>query len=436
MAASFAKQSAYTLLANLTLAAIGFATGIVSARLLGPAGKGELAAIQGWPMLWVSWSMLGLPEAIIYFGSSRRQELGRIATSGFALVAITGTLAAIVGWWTLPLLLKAQSPSVIRCARFFLSFVYLNILTGLPLFILRAQLRLELWNVLRVVSAAAWPAVLAFAWFSRASVTACGLALQLLFATAAVGLLIFAGTLRLLPRPLAVDAKLWQPMSRFGVFVVLGSLPQYLNLRLDQLLMAGMMEPSILGIYVVAVSWAAALMPITSAISSIVFPRVAASQGDVRTRLRMIYRAAVAAVVATASCGCILILVTQRFVRLLYGEAFLAAVPACYILIGGNVVISLINVLEEGLKGLGRPRFILYAETVGLLVTVSLLPFLLTRFLTVGAAAASILAYLATAATLLICIRMCAAETDGTATLSLVEAAKINVLLPSALDRD
>ena len=49
-----------TFAANMALAALAAATGVLSARLLRPAGEGELAAIQTWPFLLGTLAMLGL----------------------------------------------------------------------------------------------------------------------------------------------------------------------------------------------------------------------------------------------------------------------------------------------------------------------------------------------------------------------------------------
>ena len=42
-----------TMLANIGLILLGILTGSIAARLLGPSGRGELAAIQNWPNLFI-----------------------------------------------------------------------------------------------------------------------------------------------------------------------------------------------------------------------------------------------------------------------------------------------------------------------------------------------------------------------------------------------
>src|SRR5215510_15074894 len=66
---SFGANALLTLLANFVLAGIGLATGATVARLLGPHGRGELAAIQTWPMFIGYLSLLGTGNALVYYSA-------------------------------------------------------------------------------------------------------------------------------------------------------------------------------------------------------------------------------------------------------------------------------------------------------------------------------------------------------------------------------
>ena len=48
-ASPFGSHLLLTAATNVILALLGLLTGILAARLLGPQGRGELAAIQAWP---------------------------------------------------------------------------------------------------------------------------------------------------------------------------------------------------------------------------------------------------------------------------------------------------------------------------------------------------------------------------------------------------
>jgi len=77
----FGAGAALTAAANLAIAVLSIVTGVVSARLLGPHGRGELAAIQTTPGFLASLAMLGMPEALTYF-SAQEPEPARAGTTG------------------------------------------------------------------------------------------------------------------------------------------------------------------------------------------------------------------------------------------------------------------------------------------------------------------------------------------------------------------
>ena len=53
-------------------------TGALAARLLGPDGRGQLAAIQMWPNFLAAIANLGLPEALVYFSARSTPAPGAI----------------------------------------------------------------------------------------------------------------------------------------------------------------------------------------------------------------------------------------------------------------------------------------------------------------------------------------------------------------------
>src|SRR5918997_5012755 len=58
--------TAQTLLANILILSLNFGTGIITARILEPSGRGELAALIMWPQFLAYTLTLGLPSALLY----------------------------------------------------------------------------------------------------------------------------------------------------------------------------------------------------------------------------------------------------------------------------------------------------------------------------------------------------------------------------------
>src|SRR5262249_21288164 len=116
---------------NVLLAMIGLATSILAARLLGPAGRGELAAIQTWPAVVATVALLGLPDAVVYFTARRPDRGGSYLGSAMALALLASAPFMALGYLVMPLVLAAQSSEVVHAARWYLVIVPLFASVGM-----------------------------------------------------------------------------------------------------------------------------------------------------------------------------------------------------------------------------------------------------------------------------------------------------------------
>lgn len=177
-----------------------------------------------------------------------------------------------------------------------------------------------------------------------------------------------------------------------------------MNLRLDQLLIAMLFEPRLLGLYVVAVAWGGAIAPIINAVGPVLFPRL--SKVADRTQQRILVSSVVRVTSLVILILTVLLLVLTPFmVPFLFGSAYRDAVPAAQILVVAGAFGNLNLTLEDGLRGLGRPRKVLTAEVIGMVVTAVLLWLLLPVLNILGAALASVVAYAAITLCLVYAIR-------------------------------
>jgi O-antigen/teichoic acid export membrane protein len=396
-ARSFGAHVLLTSGSNILLALLGVLTGALAARLLGPDGRGQLAAMQMWPNFLAAIANLGLPEAVVYFSARATARSGRYLGSAVSLNLLLSGAFMGLGYWALPLLLPAQSPEVIWAARWYLLLLPLQAIY-LPQHSFRGLSDFTAWNALRFLAGFGWLFVLAFGALSgRTSPAFFALAYLAVLGALAVPMLRL--TRRRVPPPYRPDLGQWGPMLRFGLPSVTSGIPRMLNLRLDQMLMAALLPAHTLGLYVVAVTWSNAVTPFPSALANVLFPRTAA-QPLAEDRHRVFAKGIRLAVLSTGCVAAAVVVVTPWVLPLLFGAAFAAAVPAALILVAASAVASVNMVLEEGLRGLGRPVLVLWAELCGLAVTVTALLFLLRPFGIVGAALASVLGYTAVLITL------------------------------------
>ena len=247
----------------------------MAARLLGPSGRGELAAIQTWPNFIAIIAMLGMPEAVVYYAARDPERAGRCLSSSHD--ARTDIRLAFLGGGlpgNAPFALGAISSSCCRRPLRYLLIVPVYALVGMPCNSLRGRGDFSIWNRLRIAPAVGWLTVLVLAGLLGraqprflADAYLCALSLLII----PVGWVVMRRT----PGPFWPQISHWKPMLGFGLPCVISTVPQVLNLRLDQMLMAGLLPARLLGLYVVAVAWSSATAPLLTALGAVLFPRVA-----------------------------------------------------------------------------------------------------------------------------------------------------------------
>jgi O-antigen/teichoic acid export membrane protein len=389
---SFGGQVALTVGANFGLAALALVTGSLAARLLGPQGRGELAAIQTWAAFVALLASLGLPDAVVYFTGRTPTKSATYLTSAVAAMLLSAVPFALAGYLLMPILLKAQSATVIATAQWYLvAFVFLMATVGMLLHPLRGRNDFVVWNLLRILAIATWLVVLIVVWLTdKATPTA--VAAGYLVSLVVVGSITLYVLKRRVPGPYALKLDLWPPMLRYGLPSALSALPQMLNLRLDQMLMAAFLPASLLGYYAVAVAWSAAVSPMMQGIGAVLFPRVAI-QGSTAEQVDTLGRGTRLGVLVAVVLSVLLLLVTPLGLRLIFGRAYVPAIPAALILVFAGGISGVNLILEEGLRGLGHTKVVLWGESIGLVATAIGLALLLRPLLINGAAIASLIGY-------------------------------------------
>lgn len=381
---------------NVALAGLGACTGVIAARLLGAEGRGQLAAIQLWPGVFALLAMMGLPEAIVFFVAREPARAARYIATATAMALLASIIVGGVAWVLLPGLLSSQPASVVAAARVYLLTLPAFAISGVAFHALRGVGQFGWWNVCRASSPIAWLTVLLVGWMLRVkdpSLYAYAFLAWLMVQALPVAMLI----LRKRPPPRVPDVGLVGPLLSYGVPAAIAVVPQSLNLRMDQMLMGALFPSERLGIYVAAVAWASVIMPLSTALGSALFPRVAGEKSSACDRITRYSRSAVlVGTLAAMSMAPI----TPIGVARLFGPEFADAAGPARLLLLASVLLGLNFVLAEALRGLGKPTGPLVGELWGAAVTAAVLIVLLDRLGVMGAAISSVAGYSATSVVL------------------------------------
>ncbi|MCB0046996.1 MAG: polysaccharide biosynthesis C-terminal domain-containing protein [Caldilineaceae bacterium] len=394
--AGLAKDSAITLGARVIMLVLVMATSIIISRVLGPAHKGSYSLL----LLIINTLLLllvfGVGSANVYLGARNADKLPALAGNSLAAALALGALGILITWLALrvPAVAVYLQGNGIRPG-WLMALVFVLPLLLLANFfqeIVRASGRIVSYNLISVISAAtALAGAVLFIWIGQWGLIGALAAwlLSRLVMTAAAVLL----ALKTLHGRLRLDRSVWRETLRFGLQLHPGNIAQFLNYRLDVLLIGYFLAPLQVGLYVTATNLTEIIWEIPHSIRTVLLHRVAA-QGDDHAHdavTAQVTRITMTLVGAICLAACLL---SAPAIRLLYGVDYLPAAPALILLMPGVWALSLGKLLAIHLAGTGRPKIGTIAALVSLAATLILDLLLIPRFGIRGAAAASAVAYI------------------------------------------
>jgi O-antigen/teichoic acid export membrane protein len=385
-----ARSVTLNILGTVGSLAVGFVASLLLARWLGPTDRGLLALLTEVVSVGIGIVAIGLPMTVTYYAS-------RPETSHRALLGNTSAYAAVLAIVVIPLswLFRGQLADAFARGRGGGAWVLAGTMVPLLFFDwtthnqLLGKLRFGLYNVLVVVSRVVTLAlVVVLVGIAGLGVTGG------LLATGAASLVMVGGSLPILLREGRphLDVAFFRTMVRYGRRVQVGTLLQFLNYRLDVLVLQFFRPLSDVGIYVVGVILAELVITLATAFGTSLLPIVSSLDGDERqatttvTSLRHHTLLALAAIVFDAALAPVLIVFG-------YGHEFLRSLVPFFILLPGMWFLGTSTVITNDLRGRGRPGT---SSTLAAVVVVATIAFdfaLIPPFGIVGAALASLVAY-------------------------------------------
>lgn len=384
---------------SVLLSLFFFGSGTIAARVLGPVERGSLAAVQTTAGLMLTLGQLGASDALVYEAARVPSRTATYLLSAIVITAAGLSLSLTCGYFAIPFVLNAQTAPTIGAARLYLLLSISVIALAIPHAALRGCGRMRLWNVLRFEAPITWLSAIVIAALARTPTATTVVEVYLAIRIAAsvpLGLWICRAAI---PGRFALDTATLAPMLKFGLPEAASHFPKSLNLRVDQILMAAMLPPRLLGLYVVAVAWSGVAWPLPNAIGLVLFPHVASQPRA--NRVHALARMTRLTAPVLLFSGAVLCVATPWGIPLIFGVQYLESVPAGYLLILAALALQLSQLLEEGLRGMGDTVAILRGQILGLVVTLIALTLMLRPWGIVGAALASVLGYTTVAMSLI-----------------------------------
>ena len=389
---------------QVAIVTLAFVTSVAQARLLGAAGRGELALFMNAAAIIVLVCGLGINSAITYFvasGAAQPRALLRSLRPVYAMtVLVVLALWAVITASGLRQFLPESLPDAWLLLALTLYFALAQAGSWLSA-VLAARRTFTPINAAAVLVAGTGTAVsAALLWLSPdwANVTAI---IALLVALEGLRTTLLAGALvrrRWLGRPddaasigaaehRLTFAQLW----RYSGLTFAVNALQFLTYRSDQWIVDAFHGTAALGVYALAVSLAQLVWIVPGATASVLFPYAAMLETPTSAQLAL--RVARVALVASAACGVAGWIASELLVVTLFGREF-AEVPLLIgILLLGIVPFSVAKVLGNYLAGSNAVGLNAVATVLTLVIAVGLALLLIPGMGAAGAAWATAIAY-------------------------------------------
>lgn len=394
---SFLRDTWLIVASNVVGLVASFLSGILIARILGPEGRGLLAALLVVPTILVSLAELGIRQAATYLIGSRSYAAQRLVSSVIGLLIVTsagGVLIAAASYrsmgnehftWTMVALALAIVP--LRLATSYMG----GVLLGREDIGAFARLK-RVPELIRLLVVASLVLAGALSVSGAIAATVLGNAVVAVWA-----LRIASREFSLRP---AFDWTINRELVRLGVVYAVTLFVMQLNLRVDVLLLERLATPRELGYYSLGASLAEQLWQLPTALGVVIFSRRANSgrREEFSLQVARMLRVSTAAIAVGAV---LLLLLADILVPALYGSAFSPSATVIRLLLPGIIAFALVKVMHTDLAGYGTPGVCLYAAVPAVVLNVLLNLWLIPQHGAAGAAFASTISY-GTAAGLLV----------------------------------
>ena len=380
-----------TAFANLAVQAVNLLCGILTARSLGPGGRGLLAAIIMWPQFLAYAMTIGIPIASVYWLKRRPYLSAELAGTGLLLSVGFGLLAALVGVAVIPYSLQTYPAPAIHLAQLWALVTPLELLAVTLIAQAQAANSFSSYNLFRFLSP-----------FSVLIILAIEKALgHLTYFTSA-----FAYLLGGIPAMLWIAHWAWRyfrpslhstiATSRlllgYGVRAWGADLLGTVATQVDRILVVGLLAPEFMGLYVIAQSAAGALAFIPSAVAPITMPRSTNLHTD--DILTLTGRAARATLCLMLFASLPLFFFGDFLLGLVYGSRFTGAAAVLPFLVVEAIASGLTSVLAQAFLATGFPGTVSLLQGCGLFTSIPLLYWMIPRFGLRGAGCALMLSTL------------------------------------------
>lgn len=385
---TFQRDVTITLATRFISRVLMLATGIIIARILGPGGRGMVALALVLPAILQEFSNLGLDMANTHLSAKEpalTPQLTANTLTAYLLISavVFGVLVLFLGqlkeWFfaEVPWGVLWLATPILPLNLLILNFNSINI----------AQGRVRAFNLVNLTqTGTALILVTLFLIILGLGVT--GAVLASVISAAAAMLVALASFLCHNPFTFGFHPRVLGRQIRYALLNYIGNVLNFLNFRVDLLIVSHFMDAVQVGLYIVASSLVRNMRIIPQSVQTILFPKVSAQTPEEASRTTpIIFRQTGVIMLILGLCGAAL---SYPTLWLLFGEEFLPAGGVIIIL--SLTLIALFGnneILFTDLAGRGKPIYDAWGSALIVAINIPLSIYLTPRWGIEGAATAT-----------------------------------------------
>lgn len=381
-----ADRLGYAALQSVLLQAAGvlvnFATGVITARVLGAEGRGVYAAATAWATLLSSAAVVGLADGVLIHVRKTPHQSRALFVCGALAALLLATAMCALAFVFMPVLLGRNGAAALDLARATLVLAHFTAVAMIMRQVLAGHGRYLAANLAAFLPFA-FHAVLLVSCLLLGELNVATAILSVIIGTVLAMVVLLPALLRELQGPLSDMRQAWSRLVGFARRAALADLFALGTSWADKLVLIPLLPPAQLGIYVVAANLSRILIIFTPATGIL----LSAMSGQERARSVHLHDLALRLTIASYIPLVALTFVVDALVmQVFYGSEFLGAVAVFRVLVIEAVLNRVATVSSQLYLSLGRPTLNSIIRGVELALVLILMIILAPRYGPMGAA--------------------------------------------------
>jgi O-antigen/teichoic acid export membrane protein len=382
------------------LVVFGLATGVITARLLGPHDRGLFTVLLLLPQTLVTFAKMGVAQANVYQIRKRRISIETVTSNSFVLCIVLSVLMLIACWAGGKVVVEPFTKGADAASIWLvLMLIPFTMIESYFLSILQAIEDFRAYNLQSV-----YKAVFGFLGVVVALLIVHGALWEALVSQvvvlAVVNIWLLVRVHRITPFHFRWDGSVGRETLVFGTKSYMQTLASHLHYRVGLYLVAFYLNPAEVAFYSIAINITNPILHIPDAIGTVIFPKLAgASDTHAANRTSVTCRHTV---FATLLASILYVGLGSQLLTLAYGDRYAPAIRPMFLMLPGIIMISLYQILTRNFTSRNRQQVNIVAAVVALVTNCILNVVLIPSLGISGAAISTAVSYTIAALILLV----------------------------------